>query len=510
MFVMENKVKKLLISAIVIAFSASIVSAADLGRYQLTTEKASLTQRTAVNADEDGDTIFTKPQFIPQYEPYMPQVPEVKKSNGTTTVDKTVIPTLNISKELRAKYSKITKSDKLIEACEFLKGTAGDFSYRSILGQNRTSHPIVIEFANFSKDKSISNKDAISSFVGNKYKIRINDKFLSSPAGAIAPILAREALVNKDKTEDDLIEAEQLQVAVWSQIVKKNPYLNKSQNILVKMQNSLLDSTDISDYGAFLETAQAPKNQQKLQQKSQNKPTAKNSDASPQKPSRAFGKAPKGAPMQRDFDENDKAQSQKVQSEILSFNEEELRARYKKVTSETRIMEALELLKDSRGGVFSHNAILGNNPTHKPIEVQFKDLAELNPKYESFDALGWRKGVKGKRSDKLTIYINQKHFDAPAGAIAALLAHEALHQDEFDSLNEETYAWTMEAFVWTQMCDKYPNLEEVTHPLVTRENILKKLLEKGEYTNKYIKKSVFSNPSYSTLPVRSPGFEDEI
>ncbi len=505
MFVMENKVKKILISAIVIALTSSFATAGESNKYQITTEQAYVTQRTAVNADEDGDTIFTKPQFIPQYEPYMPHVPEMKK-NETTTADKTVIPAVNVSKELKEKYAKITKSEKLIEACEFLKGTAGDFSYRSIFGKNRTSKPIIIEFANFSRDKSISNKDAISSFVGNRYKIRINDKFISSPSAAIAPILAREALVNKDKDEDDLIEAEQLQVAVWSQILEKNPYLNESQNVLVKMQNSLLDVTDVSDYSSFLETTEAPKNQQRTQV---NKPQ-KDKSAPPQKPTRAFGKAPQGAPLQTDFDENEKLQSKRVESEILAFDEEELKARYKKVTTETRIMEALELLKESRGGVFSHTAIMGSNPTHKPIEVQFKDLSQISPKYASFDALGWRKGVKGKRSDKLSIYINQKHFDAPAGAIAALLAHEALHQDEFDSLNEETYAWTMEAFVWTQMCDKYPNLEEITHPLVTRENILKKLLEKGEYTNKYIKKSVFSNPSYSTLPVRSPGFEDEI
>lgn len=509
MFVMENKVKNVLILASVIALSTPFATAADLGqtKYKIVSEKASINHKTAVNTDEDGDTIFTKPQFIPQYEPYMPKVPEIKKNNDTTTADKTVIPTLSISKELKAKYSKITKSNKLIEACEFLKGTAGDFSYRSILGQNKTSQPIIIEFANFSKDKEISSKDAISSFVGKRYKIRINDKFISSPAAAIAPILAREALVNKNKTEEDLLDAQQLQVAVWAQIVKKNPYLNNSQNILVKMQNSLLNDTDVSDYGAFLEPADSPKNMKTSPTSIKSK---MKSDTPPPKPTRAFGKAPKGNALQKDFDENDKAQSQKVQSEILSFNENELRERYKKVTSENRIMEALELLKDTRGGVFSHNAILGNNPTHKPIEVQFKDLAELNPKYASFDALGWRKGIKGKRSDKLTIYINQKHFDAPAGAIAALLSHEALHQDEFDSLNEETYAWTMEAFVWTQICDKQPHLEEITHPLVTRENILKKLLEKGEYTNKYIKKSVFSNPSYSTLPVRSPGFEDEI
>jgi len=136
--------------------------------------------------------------------------------------------------------------------------------------------------------------------------------------------------------------------------------------------------------------------------------------------------------------------------------------------------------------------------------IKFRNLGEINPNYETFDALGWR------QAGKLNIYINHKHADAPAAALAALLAHEALHQDEFDSLNEETYAWTMEASVWTQLCDKNPSVSEISHPLVVRENLLKKLLEKGDYTNKYIKKSVFSNPSYANLPVRSPGFEDDI
>ena len=136
--------------------------------------------------------------------------------------------------------------------------------------------------------------------------------------------------------------------------------------------------------------------------------------------------------------------------------------------------------------------------------IKFKELSEINPQYATFDALGWR------QAGKLNIYINAKHADAPAAAIAALLAHEALHQDEFDSLNEETYAWTMEASVWTQLCDQQPNVSKINHPLVTRENMLKQLFEKGNYSSKYIKKSVFSNPSYSKLPVRSPGFEEDL
>lgn len=93
-------------------------------------------------------------------------------------------------------------------------------------------------------------------------------------------------------------------------------------------------------------------------------------------------------------------------------------------------------------GEFSRKAILGNNLTGEPIKVEFKDLGEIGKEYSGFDALGWKKG------NKLYIFINQKHKTAPPGALAALLSHEALHQDEYNSLAEETYAWTMEASVW--------------------------------------------------------------
>ena len=269
-------------------------------------------------------------------------------------------------------------------------------------------------------------------------------------------------------------------------MLRKNPTLETSSNQLVKMQNKLKKSGNIQEYGAFLEESKGIK--------------SKNS-VPPKEITRAFGK--NGSATQENFDYAKQEKSEQIASEIMSFDSKELQKKYKKVTKEDRIIEALELLKDSVGK-FSHDAILGKNTTNKPISIKFKNLSELSPKYSSFDALGWR------QAGRLNIFINEKHIDAPAAALAALLAHEALHQDEFDSLNEETYAWTMEASVWTQMCDNDPSVSEITHPLVARENLLKKLLEKGDYTNKYIKKSVFSNPSYSNLPVRSPGFEDDI
>lgn len=173
---------------------------------------------------------------------------------------------------------------------------------------------------------------------------------------------------------------------------------------------------------------------------------------------------------------------------------------YKDVGNDEVFYVALDMLKDTEG-MFSRNAILGNNLSQRPVKIEFRNLGDINKDYATFDALGWKKGKK------LYIYINSKHQNAPAGAIAALLAHEALHQDEYNSLAEETYAWTMEAVVCNDIVKLYPESNQEEHALVTRENTLKKLLEKGNYTNRYIKKAVLQNEGYKNLPSYSPGFD---
>ncbi len=175
---------------------------------------------------------------------------------------------------------------------------------------------------------------------------------------------------------------------------------------------------------------------------------------------------------------------------------------YKKVSNEQIFHVALDMMKGTSGDL-SRKAILGYNLTQYPIKIEFKDLTELNEAYASFDAVGWKK--KGK----LYIYINPKHREAPPAALAALLSHEALHQDEYNSLSEETYAWTMEANVWCEMLKRFPESNDLQSPLVMRENILKQLLEKGNYTNKYIKKTVYANEGYKNLPLTSPGFSGQ-
>ena len=175
---------------------------------------------------------------------------------------------------------------------------------------------------------------------------------------------------------------------------------------------------------------------------------------------------------------------------------------YKKNSKDEVIYVALDMLKGT-SGEFSRKAILGNNLSGEPVRIQFKDLGEFNPDFSNFDALGWKKGKH------LYIFINPKHKNAPPGALAALLSHEALHQDEYNSLAEETYAWTMEASVWCEILRIYPeSAEETYNALVSRENTLKKLFERGKYSDKYIKKTVWSNEAYKNLPATSPGFVD--
>lgn len=173
---------------------------------------------------------------------------------------------------------------------------------------------------------------------------------------------------------------------------------------------------------------------------------------------------------------------------------------YKKISKQQIIHVALDMMKDTTAD-YSRKAIMGFNLTQEPIKIEFKDLSELNTSYANFDAVGW------KKRNKLYIYINPKHEEAPPAALAALLSHEALHQDEFNSLSEETYAWTLEANVWYEMLKRFPESNNLESPLVMRENILKQLLEKGNFTNKYIKKTVYSNKGYKDLPLTSPGFE---
>jgi hypothetical protein len=182
---------------------------------------------------------------------------------------------------------------------------------------------------------------------------------------------------------------------------------------------------------------------------------------------------------------------------------EDLSRVYATSTGDSRIIKAFECMKGT-SGEFAKKAILGENLTGKPVKVYFYNLGSINQSYSNYDALGM------KKNGLLVIYVNQKHSNAPPEALAALLSHEALHQDEYNSMNEETYAWTMEATVWHELIQKNPDLKSNStgSELVKRENILSKMLENADFSNKLIRNTVVTNPGYQGLPQKSPGFEN--
>ena len=176
---------------------------------------------------------------------------------------------------------------------------------------------------------------------------------------------------------------------------------------------------------------------------------------------------------------------------------------YSEVTDDPLIVKALDSM-DGTTGEYSKKAILGFNLTAKPVKIYFKNLGEINPGYASFDALGWR------NSNQLYIYINNKHRNSPPEALGSLLSHEAVHQDQYNSLDEETIAWTLEAKVWLEMKERNPDIAKFKSELVIRENTLGGMLKDASYNNRLIRAQVEGNSGYFGLPQHTDTLKDKI
>jgi hypothetical protein len=174
---------------------------------------------------------------------------------------------------------------------------------------------------------------------------------------------------------------------------------------------------------------------------------------------------------------------------------------------------------------------------HK-TRIIFKPLWELSPKYAQFDALSWI-----SPDDTPYIFINITHQGAPVEALAALIAHEALHTDTLNSIEEEVAGWTREGRIWaaiqvargaTESAAQAQELSQLTlrapqfpsrqvrklarqlpptndAALVTRLNTIVSHLQAGS-----LAETVASNPGYAGLPktqqdaYAQPGFEEPV
>jgi hypothetical protein len=133
----------------------------------------------------------------------------------------------------------------------------------------------------------------------------------------------------------------------------------------------------------------------------------------------------------------------------------------------------------------------------KQMKLVFKHMSELGPQYLNYDALAWMNS-----QGDVIIVVNEVHRHAPADALAALISHEAMHNDRYNSLQEEVTAWNHEASVWGAYVKQNPSLSTLPHPLVKRLNTLLQKQSHGE-----IRQLVHQHPNYQTLPRVSPGFD---
>lgn len=163
-------------------------------------------------------------------------------------------------------------------------------------------------------------------------------------------------------------------------------------------------------------------------------------------------------------------------------------------TRDNAIMEAFYLMKEGQGERSLSHIV------NKPVRVIFKDMGKINKSLKNYDALSWI-STKGEQ----VIFINEKHREAPPEALAALIAHEALHDDPMNSLTEEVESWRFEATVWMELKARNSALADMPKgisPLVDRENRIEKEVRAGT-----LEQFVRSSPGYAGLPETSPGFE---
>lgn len=138
------------------------------------------------------------------------------------------------------------------------------------------------------------------------------------------------------------------------------------------------------------------------------------------------------------------------------------------------------------------NVIQGQNSTHKPIKIMFRNLAALG--------YGTCEAVTAKSADgRLVILISAEYKNAPAEAIACLIAHESVHHANTKTYQEEVKAWTSEVKTWVSFTQTNPSLKSNSSKLVKRLNYLSKLYSNDGNQMTSIESLIANNPAYSSL-----------
>ncbi len=163
---------------------------------------------------------------------------------------------------------------------------------------------------------------------------------------------------------------------------------------------------------------------------------------------------------------------------------------YIEFVEDKKIHQTLVFLTKQKETIPTLRAILGENITEKPIKIMFFDLSSMNQSYKKLDALTCQ-----RNNGSLYIFINTIHREAPIEAIACLLAHEVIHQDNYESIAEEIQGWTAEAKTWKKLRRKCKEAKNNDIPLIARLNTIYKLYKKGN-----IPEAIRTNLAYKDLP----------
>jgi hypothetical protein len=193
---------------------------------------------------------------------------------------------------------------------------------------------------------------------------------------------------------------------------------------------------------------------------------------------------------------------------------------FMRITRDPVLLQALQLLW--RTGEYD----CVNTLLKKPVRLVIKPLATLDPALVHYDAISWI-SPEGQQY----VFINTLHQTAPPAALAALIGHEMLHDDEHNSLQEEVFSWGMEAQLWQKLSALAPpalatsqaphngpgRLQRLiaraqgqpsaalvnpeNHPLVKRLN----QLVQAQQTHT-LEAMVRQHPAYRRLPETSPGY----
>ena len=182
------------------------------------------------------------------------------------------------------------------------------------------------------------------------------------------------------------------------------------------------------------------------------------------------------------------------------------------ISREPAIVLALQLISQT-----SHASVVDkliNNQVH----ILFQDLSLLG--HPNDDAMS----IVNRMNGQQYTYIAQKHISAPPEALAALIVHESMHDDDQNSIAEEVAAWTEEARTWEEMTINFPELSKIqpgTYPLVDRLNALVLTLHQAtepattqaptdpdapRVLNNTLETLIRSNPTYQGLPEHSPSY----